>query len=262
MNFSQAPTPFLCPHINGAARKGPSGESATKIRSRQETTPLSPSAKYNIFAEQADLDALLLNMNIDLPAQDKVQLGHLRKQKLESRSVAALQRNEEAQGKYLLIPRFTRFIYEGTVYNCTVKNLARTFISVFADIKELMQYKSHAFLNGEMPEMGWGIVPIEPPPATLDKSYMEQTQYLRLIATTVGVPSHMVRRRTLVEAIYDIIVGQLALDTPRKSKTLDWTATGPSKTDFICVGLSEQGLRLRHLNRTQRNQALGLCPNW
>ena len=74
-------------------RKGPSGESATKIRSRQETTPLSPSAKYNIFAEQANLDALLLNMNIDLPAQDKVQLGHLRKQKLESRSVAALQSN-------------------------------------------------------------------------------------------------------------------------------------------------------------------------
>ena len=29
-------------------RKGPSGESATKIRSRQETTPLPPSAKYNI----------------------------------------------------------------------------------------------------------------------------------------------------------------------------------------------------------------------
>ena len=53
----------------------------------------------------------------------------------------------------MLNPRFTRFIYEGTVYNCTVKNLARTFISVFADIKELMQYKSHAFLNGEMPEV-------------------------------------------------------------------------------------------------------------
>ena len=41
-----------------------------------------------------------------------------------------------------------------------------------------------------------------------------------------------------------------------QSKTLDWTATGPSKTDFICVGLSGQGLRLRHLNRTQRNRAL------
>ena len=73
-----------------------------------------------------------------------------------------------------------------------MKNLARTFISVFADIKELMQYKSHAFLNGEMPKMGWGIVLIDPPPAILDKNYMEQTQYLRLIATTVGVPSHMV----------------------------------------------------------------------
>ena len=140
------------------------------------------------------------------------------------------------------------------------KNLARTFISVFADIKELMQYKSHAFLNGEMPEMGWGIVPLETPSDTLDKNYMEQTQYLRLIATTVGVPSHMVRRPTLVEAIYDIIVGQLALDTPPQSKSLDWTATGPSKTDFICVGLSGQGLRLRHLNRTSAIRPWAYAP--
>ena len=128
----------------------------------------------------------------------------------------------------MLIPRFTRFIYEGTVYNCTVKNLARTFISVFADIKELMQYKSHAFLNGEIPKMGWGIVPLETPSDTLGKNYMEQTQYLRLIATTVGVPSHMVRRRTLVEAIYDIIVGQLALP-PRRARPLIGPPPVPAK---------------------------------
>ena len=72
----------------------------------------------------------------------------------------------------------------------------------------------------------------------------------------------MVRRRSLVEAVYDIIVGRLALDPPLQSNTLDWTSTGPSKSDFICVFLSAQGLRLRHLNRTQRNKALGLCPNW
>ncbi|MDP6702537.1 MAG: hypothetical protein QGH25_22985, partial [Candidatus Latescibacteria bacterium] len=111
------PTALSVPPHKRRRKKGPSGESATKIRSRQEATTPSPSAKYNIFAEQADLDALLLDMNIDLPAQDKVQLGHLRKQKLESRSVAALQSNEDAQGKYVLIPRFTRFIYEGSVYN-------------------------------------------------------------------------------------------------------------------------------------------------
>ena len=97
---------------------------------------------------------------------------------------------------------------------------------------------------------------------SLSKNYMEQTQFLRSLATTIGSPSHMVRRRTLVEAVYDIIVSRMILETPLQSKTLDWTSTGPGKSDFICVFHSEQGLRLRHMNRTQQNEALGLCPNW
>jgi len=72
----------------------------------------------------------------------------------------------------------------------------------------------------------------------------------------------MVRRRTLVETIYDIIVGRLTLDEPLLTKTLDWTATGPTKRDFIGVYSSEEGLRFKQLKRTQRNNALGLCPNW
>ena len=44
--------------------------------------------------------------------------------------------------------------------------------------------------------------------------------------------------------------------------TLDWTSTGMSKTDFVCIYYSDAGIRLRHLSRQTRNKALGLCPNW
>ena len=57
-------------------------------------------------------------------------------------------------------------------------------------------------------------------------------------------------------------VGRLTLDEPLLTKTLDWTATGPTKRDFIGVYSSEEGLRFKQLKRTQRNNALGLCPNW
>ena len=44
--------------------------------------------------------------------------------------------------------------------------------------------------------------------------------------------------------------------------SLGWTATGPTKRDFIGVYCSEQGLRFKQLKRTQRNTAWGLCSNW
>ena len=246
-----------------AKRRNTTAQPASKIRQKNtENTDKVATATYDIFHQRIDLDDLLLDLGVDIPDQDKIQLKHLRKQKLESRTVAALQSYEPAAGQYVLIPRITRFIHNGTVYPCTVKNLARTFISLFADIKDLMQYKALPFLDGETPELGWSIVPIESPRETLDKNYIEQAQFLRFIATTTGVPSHLVRRRTLVESVYDIIVSRMTLDSPMQSKTLDWTSTGPGKSDFICVFHSEQGLRLRHLNRTQRNKALGLCPNW
>ena len=117
-----------------------------------------------------------------------------------------------------------------------------------------MQYKSHAFLNGEMPEMGWGIVPLETPSDTLDKNHMEQTQYLRLIATTVGVPSHMVRRRTLVEAVYDIIVANWHWTTPLRArpsigpppvpaKRISFASASPDKVCGYATSIAPSAIR-------------------
>ena len=217
---------------------------------------------YNIFSHQIDLEELLLDLGIDIPKQDKTQLKHLYKQKLESRSIVRLKSYQPAADQYVLIPRITRFIHQGTIYPCTVKNLARTFIALFADIKELMQYKTHPFLDSEVPEFGWSIVPAEAPQETLNKNYLHQAQFLRFLSTATRLPSHLVRRRTLVEAVYDIIASRMHLESPMQKATLDWTASGLSKSDFICVFHSEQGLRIRHIKRTQRNKALGLCPNW
>ena len=45
------------------------------------------------------LKDLLLNLHIEIPAQDKTQLEILRKQKLESQPIAALQNSEQAAGQ-------------------------------------------------------------------------------------------------------------------------------------------------------------------
>ena len=117
-------------------------------------------------------------------------------------------------------------------------------------------------MTSELPELGWALITPEAPRESLQKSYMEQNQYLRYVATSFGIPSHLVRRRTLVEAVYDLIVGQLVLGKSMQRQTLDWTATGSAKNDYICLYFAPEGIRVRDMSRTTRHQSLGVCPNW
>ena len=243
-------------------RSKPSAERAYKIRQQTEREDQRPDESFDIFSERIAVDDLLLNMDIRLPEQDIVQLARSLKNKLSSSTVVALQKNPQAEAQYVLIPRISRFIFAGNIYPCTVKNLARTYIAFFGDIKDLMQYKGMPFLNHETPELGWALITKEAARETYDKNFMEQNQYLRYMAAETGIPSHLVRRRTLIETIYDMIVGRMVLKTTFLKRTLDWTSDGPNKSEFICAYFSERGIRLRHLPRTQHNRALGLCPNW
>lgn len=243
-------------------KRQPSAERSSKIRQQTEQEAQQPDESFDIFSERIAVDDLLLNMDIRLPEQDLVQLARSLKNKLSSSTVAALQKNPQAEGQYVLIPRISRFIFAGNLYPCTVKNLARTYIAFFGDIKDLMQYKGMPFLNHDTPELGWALITKEAARETYDKNFMGQNQYLRYLAAETGIPSHLVRRRTLIETIYDMIVGRMVLNTTFLKNTLDWTSDGPNKSEFICAYFSERGIRLRHLPRTQHNRALGLCPNW
>ena len=72
---------------------------------------------YNIFSHQIDLEELLLDLGIDIPKLDKTQAPT--QQKLESRSITRLKSYQPAADQYVLIPRITRFIHQGTIYPCT-----------------------------------------------------------------------------------------------------------------------------------------------
>ncbi len=240
----------------------PPVERPSKIRQSSERVEEKSSQYVDIFSERIAVEDLLLDMDIRIPEQDKVQLTHSLKNKLSSNAVTALQKNPQAEGQYVLIPRISRFIFDGNLYPCTIKSLARTYIAFFGDIKDLMQYKGMPFLNHDTPKLGWTLITKEAAQETCDKNFMEQAQYLRYLATSMGVPTHLVRRRTLVETIYDMIVGRMVLKTTFLKHTLDWTSDGPNKSEFVCAYFSERGIRLRHLPRTQHNRALGFCPNW
>lgn len=235
---------------------------AVKLRKPRPSPAAEEEATVDLFAAKIGLDDLLMHLGISLPSQDKVQLEHALHHKVADRAIAALRTNPIFEKQYILLPRISRFFYNGTLYPCTVKNLAKTYIALFGSIQDLIAFKSFAFFNEEVPELGWALITAEAPRESLDKNYMEQNQYLRYLAATAGIPSHLVRRRTLVEAVYDLIVSRLVLNTTWQRQTLDWTASGTSKNDFICVYFAENGIRMRELARTRHHRALGCCPNW
>lgn len=144
----------------------------------------------------------------------------------------------------------------------TVKNMAKCYISLFGEIRDLMRYRNDCMMSTEVPEPGWALIMMESPRESLGRNYMEQNQFLRAMSTSLSLPSHLVRRRTMVKAIYDLIVGGLVLGQHLQRTSLDWTASSPAKNDYVCVYYPDEGIRVRDLSRVTHHPSLGVTPNW
>ena len=267
---SKRSDPLPDPDVDGLFNEAPRAREMPPGRKEKSPAPgkmrqgkdKNSDSQIDIFADKVSLEDLMLRLDISLPKRDLKQLRNFLHNKLEDRVVRTLQGHQIAAGQYVLIPRINRFVKDGTLYPCTVKNLVKNYVALFGDIKDLMRYREHAFLNSEVPTPGWALITAESQRESLDKNYMEQLQTLRYLAPSVNLPANLVRRRTLVEAIYDIIVGRMVLSKKFQEQSLDWTSSGPSKTNFVCVHYAQNGIRLTDLPRTANNRSLGFCPNW
>ena len=153
-------------------------------------------------------------------------------------------------------------IRQGQTIPLTLINLVKAYPRLFGRIHDLVPYRGEPMIELETPEAGWAIIPHESPQESLGRTYSEQNQNLRIMGPTIGLPSHLVRRRTLVEAVYDMIVCRLVLNVPIQRLTVDWTASGASKKSFSSVYNSEEGIRIRDLPSSTRHGMLGSSPTW
>ena len=235
---------------------------ADSTRPAKARSPESPENEIDIFAHKISLEDIQSALDLSVQKDDLVQLQQRLRSKLTDKVVASLRQSKLAEKQFTLIPRIQRFIHKGVSQPCTVLTLAKAFPALFGQLQELSRYRGSAFMTSETPEPGWALISQESPRESIGKNFMEQNQYLRYLATSLGIPSHMIRRRTLVEAVYDLLVCRMALNVTPQHHTLDWTSTSPSRNDFICVYYAEEGLRVRDLPRTTRHSSLGVCPSW
>jgi hypothetical protein len=252
--------------VEDRSREGSLNGTPVKDRSRKASTarpPREPPSLYSIFAHTITVDDVAAALDLVIPGPDRILLDQQLRVRLNDRVVAALREDKTAQKQYILLPRLARARqHTGDMLPLTVKNLAKRYISLFGDIRDLVRYRNNSMMSTEVPELGWAFITMESPKGGLGKNYMEQNQFLHHLSTSLSLPAHLLRRRTMVEAIYDLILGELILGQHLQRGSLDWTASSPAKDDYVCVYYPEEGIRVRDVSRVSHHPSLGVTPNW
>ena len=219
-------------------------------------------APVDIFSDRISLEDALACLDVEISEADAAAMQQKLQNRYEDGVIQALQNHDQAEGRYILLPRVSSFTCAGQTVACTLKNLVKLYTRLFGSVRDLVPYRGTPLLDSETPEDGWAIIPHESAMETLGKNYAEQNHCMRVMGLTVGLPSHVVRRRTLVEAVYDMIVSRLVLNIAIQERTADWTSSSAGKTDHSTAFFAEEGIRIRDFARSSRHGGLGCCPTW
>ena len=215
-----------------------------------------------IFSDRISFEDMLACLDITLPDTDVALMQQKLQQRQEDGVIQALQNHDQAEGRYILVPRLSRMVSGDRAVQCTLKNLVKAYPRLFGSIHDLVPYRGEPLIESETPAAGWAIIPHESPPETRGRTYAEQNQSMRILGPGVGLPSHTVRRRTLVEAVFDMIVCRLVLNISIQHQSADWTASSTGKKRFSSVYSAEEGIRIRDFPSSTKHGFLGCCPTW
>jgi hypothetical protein len=113
----------------------------------------------------------------------------------------------------------------------------------------------------EVPELGWRLVLAEPLRETRGRPYAEQDGALVAWAERLGVAPGRVRRRTAVEAVYDVLLAFRLRQTRFLGASWDWTRSSTPDGAFVTVGnFGDGGLEILAYSTAVRFASLGVCP--
>ncbi len=143
-----------------------------------------------------------------------------------------------------------------------VLNLVRHFFQLFENVPQVVQLKNEPFFITETPTLEWAIVSCEALPDTLNKTVLEQRSIFNTYIQKFMSNERRVRRRVLVEALYDIIVLNLVAKEPILRRTVDVTETRRGRQQQLCVNFGTKGIRISSITRDQRHPQMGMCPSW
>ena len=216
------------------------------------------------LTHHVSLEDLEQYLGIAVVPDDRSKLERRWQQKARDPSIRHLLADaSDMQHSYALVPRLNRFFKGGKAVNTTVVELLRNYPQLFESPASVInKYKAEAFFSRETPELDWAIVACEVLPDSRNKSYMQQKSVIKQYAEKHRANERRIRRRTLVEALYDMVIINVTTKENILSSTVDLTESKVGRQNFACINFGEKGMRINDVGRQQRHPQMGMCPSW
>jgi hypothetical protein len=210
------------------------------------------------------LDDLERYLGVKVVREDRALLERRLQQKLREAPVRALLRSlPEAPVGYALLPRLARVAQAGQDVRLNTAQLIRRHLDLLDDAGQIVRrYKEAPFFLRETPATDWVIVSCDALPSTLGKSYAQQRQAIKQYAAGFQTSERRIGRRTVVEALFDMIVVQVVAKEPMLRRTVDMTDTKVGLNNLVFVNHGANGIRVSDIGRLDSHPQLGTCPVW
>ena len=226
---------------------------------QEEAEDLLESITFSVSLE--DLERYL---DIKVVPEDRLKLDRRLQQKLREVSVNALLKQMEKDPlSYAMIPRLPRFFKNGNEMKTTIPNLLRSFPQYFENVQQvILKYRTESFFLNQAPGLDWAIITSESLPDSLNRNYAQQRQALKQYAHQFQANELRVKRRNLVDALYDLIVTQVVLKETLLKETVDLTESKIGRQNLAFIHYGENGIMISDRTRMESHPQMGVCPCW
>ena len=241
-----------------------------QLKAREEETENSEEEGTNAeellanLTHHIELVDLEQKLGIQIIPEDRLRLDRQLAKKMREpciQSLLATAKNEDLS--LVMLPRLFRFIREGQLFKVTGANLLRSYPQLFENIQQVaLKLRTEPFFVQESPELDWIFTTTEILPDSRDKTYMQQKQALKQHAHNQQANERRVRRRNLVDALYDLIAVNAVADINMLSATVDLTESRVGRQNLAFINFGENGIRISDISRQQTHPQLGVCPSW
>ncbi|MBT5448022.1 MAG: hypothetical protein HOK90_02410, partial [Gemmatimonadetes bacterium] len=213
---------------------------------------------------QVSLDDLESKLGIQVVPEDRMKLDLQLAKKMHEPAIRALIEGAEKEGVTLaILPRLPRCIRAGQLFKVTGANMVRSYPQFFDNVQQVvLKLRTESFFLQESPELDWAIFSCEVLPDSRNKNYVQQKQVLKQHAQRYQSNELRVRRRNLIETIYDLIIIKLVHDQNLLSETVDLTESKIGRQNLAFINFGEDGIRISDIARQQTHAQLGVCPSW
>ena len=237
---------------------------AEDVSEEQTKAVASAENRLNSLTHLITLDHLENNLGLQIIPEDRLRMERQLAKKLRDPVVGSLLNQAEEQGLSLvMVPRIQRAILDGKLLKITSANLLRMYPRFFEDVQQVaLKMRAETYFLQQTPQMGWGLTTAEVLTASHNTNYIQQRQVLKQHAQSHKSNEIRVRRRTLIEALFDLLAVKVVTGEKLLNSTADLTESKVGRANMAVINYGEGGIRISDINRQQAHPQLGVCPTW